>query len=491
MIRKAALSFGLLAATGACTTKEVTPINPAPEVVATEIVEQVENNSVDVLIVVDSSGSMAEEQFGLMANIAAFADVIENTGATARFMVVDTDADSAGGQVGDAFRNPQDTVNGAGQLIRNIPNNNGNGDNDTFCLDVANATPDGVLDPQDPALLAVLNNRQIPNFTGRFNNGAEGVFDPVTKIAQDTVFATFADAVGCFISVGIRGSGSEVGLCRAVNSTDPDSLAGSRFLSDPNSLFTLLVVSDEDASEIAAQSAGNSFSCQALALNNQTGSLLGASTEANICGTGQAGRFNDLVPVNVFADQLRAQLAPRDDNKIFVATITGPPAVVFSDCGALLPVPACFDPDSGKASPGNRYFDFANLFPQKIDALDGAEICGDFGAIIAEIGDKLGALLNGSCLSNPINAAEFNENTDIRILFDLTNATNNETCATIGATQFGDDPNVCQLSPDQFDVQPNAACAGGFTVNFSNLGANGATPPTGAIITTEYLASPQ
>jgi hypothetical protein len=496
MSRISAATFFLLAAPfAACTFKTVTPIDPAPEVVATEEFEQVENTDVHILLVVDSSGSMAEEQQNLKANVAKFIDVIEATGANAKIATVTTDIDNADNFDGSFFNTPLDVTLNNGTMVLEIPNNSGdngfNGnDNNNFCNDVINASADtqrGILSPQDAALTNVIANAGlIPDFSGR----EIGVFQDLdnNKIADNLVEANFADAVSCIVSTGTRGSGQECALGALAQALDETSLAagGENFGFDPrdnDALLAVVLLGDEDDGVSVAQINNGEFRAQPLSLaGSEIGGLLSASNETNICGSGIDGQLDNLEPVETFANELKRI---RPENKIFVATISGPPGATIADCVNNFPVPACDNALSGSASPGNRLFQFAQLFENKFDALD-FNICDpQFGDGIADIANEIGSLLNGGCLNNEIDNANFNPDTDIRVIFDLS-ATGNTDCDSIAAGVATElEPGICQINATSLNIQANAACAGGFEVGFV-----GFTPPTGANVTIEYLAIP-
>jgi hypothetical protein len=452
----------------ACTFKPVTPIQLVPEVVATEKFEQVINNSADILLVVDNSGSMAEEQFNLMANIAKFVEILGDTGAELRFAAITTDGPI--NPQGNFFTNPGPTVAVGGQLLRSIPQ--------AFCDGVITNSANGVLSPDN-----------IQDFTGR----ATGFFQDANgdRIADNQVVAEFADGVGCLLAAGIVGNGSEVALCQAAAALDAASLAGnnSGFLTNPDSILAIVFLGDEDDCADEAIEQGGDLICEPVTLNSNSGSLK-CSVSGPICDFNDQGQFANLVAVQQFADRIKGV---RPEEKIFIATISGPPGPIIPDCDLKLPVPSCFNEGSGSASPGNRLFEFAQLFPNRIDAL-AAPICGNFGDIIAQIGADLGQLLNAGCLNAQIDPANFDPATDMIVRFDITNAVDVAACSDIvdinGQQVTTADPanaNLCVADPAFLNVEANAACVEtGLQVSFV-----GFTPPTNSEVTITYLAVAQ
>lgn len=495
MNRKIAASLIMFATPfGACTFKTVTPIEPAPEVVATEKFQQVENTEVSILFVVDNSGSMAQEQQNLKANVAKFVDVIAATGAAAKFAVVTSDIDlnpkgTFFGQSLGGKNIPTDVKLANGTIVQEIPNNSGGADTETFCNDVQTAsalTQKGILDPSDVALQNVIDQAGlISDFNGRQN----GVFIDANndKVADNKVTASFADAVGCFISTGIGGSGQECHLGTMAASLDADSLANENlgFLNLANDpLLAVIILADEDdGTNGNVVISGGQFQAEALSIGGSPiGGLLSASAEQNICGSGIDGKFEDLEDTQTFADQL---FALRPDNKLFVASIVGPPGALVADCANNFPVPSCSNAFSGSASPGNREFQFTQQFSNKFDALDFSICDPQFGDGISKIAEKIGALLNAGCL-NQIPLADANGEFQIQIVFDLSQTANPD-CDTSISTKRAD--GFCVLNKDKFVVQASApgACDTGFEVSFDA----DAQPPTNANVTIEYVAVAQ
>jgi hypothetical protein len=300
------------------------------------------------------------------------------------------------------------------------------------------------------------------------------------------VTASFADAVGCFISEGIGGSGQECALCEMAAALDQDSLANENngffnIANDP--LLAVIFLGDEDdGTDGNAVVSGGEFQCEALPIGGSpAGGLLSASPEPNLCGTGVDGKFEDLEPVETFADQI---FAIRPDNKIFVASISGPPGAVVANCNDNFPVPSCFNAVSGSASPGNRLFQFTQQFTNKFDALDFSICDPNFGDGIAQIAEKIGSLLNAGCL-NEVPLANANGEFDIRIVFDLSETADPNCDTAISQTLENGE---CLLNDSAFTVQASqpGACDTGFEVSF----AANANPPTNANVRIEYVADP-
>lgn len=416
----------------------------------------------DVLLVVDDSGSMSEEHINFMGQLQGVIDDLGGSNVPLRFATVTSDADA--NPAGNFFTNPQDIINGAGQLIRDIP--------EAFCQGVMANSNGGVVENTNQNLLSFIQGfGPIPDFTAR----EFGVFQDANgdKVADNLITPTFVDAVGCLLAVGIRGSGSEVALCQAAAALDPASLFGSNsgLLSSPNSVLGIVVISDEDDCTESITEQGGEFICSSLALNNQTGSLRCAqSTSEEICNTGQTGQFENLTNVDLFVDRIKSL---RDEDHLYAATISGPPAAALDDCERLLPVPSCNNPSTGSASPGNRYFDFVNQFENRSDAIE-SSICGDSNSqafSLSPIRTGLTKTVDFDCLNTNVSAlydlSSFDANRNLKIRVDLTETT--LSCADLGSIA-SETEEGCLLSPTAAPLVPKSGCGGGFELNTEGLG---------------------
>lgn len=540
MARSNPTPFFLLFLLGACTFAPVTPVRPNAEVIATEIFEQLPDPAVDVLFIIDDSGSMAEEQFNLMANLTVLVEALQQTRASLRFATVTTNPNGEENAAGRFFQHPRlengalapnrDIIGSQGRL-RDIP--------DDFCDAVLAASQNGVLDPQSQALIDLLDQNgvagdldpsspglQIPDFTGRFPGTSfvdlDG--DQIPESPNQIITAEFTDAVGCIIAVGVRGFGMETGLCKAAAALDEESLSGdnSAFLNNPDSLLALIFVGDEDdcTLNMIREDGGRRIRCESAPLTS-IGSLKCAlpSSQNNICNTGIAGSLDALTPIEELAAEIK-KARGGDDRKLFVATVTGPPEVAIADCGSRLPIPSCENEETGIASPGNRFFLFAKQFANSIDSFsDPAEppeerlpegICSNFGQTIQLITNSIIEPLL-PCLNAPIESepGAFVPERDMRVTIDISSAEGVSSCADIRAqlalpgescAQEGDpvtepdeeNPALCIVRRDPDDgieflaVEESASCNSGFAFVFQDF-----IPPNRSIVSVEYLSHPQ
>ena len=461
-MKKTSLLLSSLVA--ACTSTAYTTIAPTPEVVATDRFEVIPEPSADVLFVIDDSGSMEEEQFNLMANLSRFIDTLQSTGAALRFATATTNTKGADNIEGNFFTRPinsqgdiassRDTQDRDG-IIRDIP--------DAFCDEVLARSASGVLDSRSLPLQALLLENDVagdldPNQPGiqilDFMGRAPGTSfidadnDPTHRpeLPNQIITATFVDEVGCILAVGVSGSGFEAGLCKVSAALDADSLTGNNaaFLADPDSVLAVVIIGDEDDCTlgVSTENNGGSVRCEVPAEDNdaeKVGSLLCSQrSDEDICGTGVTGLLDRLVPAATFADSLREL---RSEERLFVATIVGPPTIPVARCGTGPSVaPSCEAASTGSAAPGNRFLLFTDEFSNTVDSFSELQedveghlvdgICGDFGDSITQISTQIAGGLTPSCINAPIDESPdgFDAERDMRVVVDL-----RETAATCGS----------------------------------------------------------
>ena len=437
--------------------------------VAVEGFVQKQVDSTDVLLVVDNSGSMFEEHINFMAQLQSIISDLDSTGSPLRFAAITSDADA--NPAGDFFTTPVDIRLNNGVVIRDIPND--------FCDGVIAASNNGVLE-SDSVLLAdfIGSFGEIPDFTGRVAGFQDANND---TIADNLITPTFTDAVGCLLAVGIRGSGQEAALCQAAAALDPASLVGSNsaFLRTPNSVLGLVVISDEDDGTGSTSETDGQLTCTPLALGSSPiqGLLSTQSVNENVCGTGVTGQFENLTPVQEFVDRIKAL---RDEEHLYVATMSGPPAPSVADCENLFPVPSCTSENTGSASPGNRYFEFVRQFANRSDAFENS-ICGDPNQVFSTVRKTLVKTVDFDCLDTDINAAfagNFDVAKNLTVRVDLSDT--DASCASLGAVA-SEASGECLLSASAIALNAKASCGGGFELDSTTLGL-----PDGARVTIEF-----
>ncbi|MBW2736711.1 MAG: hypothetical protein JRH20_30360, partial [Deltaproteobacteria bacterium] len=162
-------------------------------------------NKVDVLVVIDNSGSMAHEQRNLADNFPRLMDELNTAGLDYRVGVVTTDLGA--GNYGSAIPTCETAGGDGGRLQQH-------------------AQSPGCTAPQDPW---ISYNGVVSNIPGCVGDGAE--------CAQQ--------AFSCIARLGIEGCGFESTLESMRRALDPASHANPGFLR-PDAALAVLVITDED-----------------------------------------------------------------------------------------------------------------------------------------------------------------------------------------------------------------------------------------------------
>lgn len=358
----AVLSFAVVA-TG-CMERRTTPVRPRLGLNQEVRVGGSGFRNVDLLLVVDDSGSMAEEQENLAVQIPLLVhdltsppdrneDGVADWGAAdrVRIAVVNTDLGLAGA--------PRPT--GIGDRCTGLGE-----DGAWASSEACGATP------------------------------ALQVFDAATDDAD-----AFAARIGCLVeTLGLAGCGIEQQLGAAARGVERGSLEG--FPAD-DAIFAVLMLTDEEDCTLA-----------------DPGAFFGAFTLANgnvLCQRAALGtdgaRPEWLTPIG---DLLGRMSAGRDEESFVFAAITGipttlenatPQQILADDAmqyreraggSGLEPVPACETP-LGVAAPARRIVELASQMPGSVLR----SICtDDFRPAVEEIVARIAERLPGVCLARAI-----------------------------------------------------------------------------------------
>ena len=192
----------------ACPNREVSEVNPSQDKVEPKEIPLTINRDIDILFVIDNSGSMAEEQAALVANFPQFINVLEQIEGglpNVHLGVVSSDMGTLGVPTGDPACSDPDN----GNLVK------GNPDLANQCTMVSGNYIS--YDDQDGAG----GNPPVINYTG-----------------------TLADAFACTARLGKDGCGFEQHLesARAALNGNP---VNNTFLRD-NAYLAVIVIADED-----------------------------------------------------------------------------------------------------------------------------------------------------------------------------------------------------------------------------------------------------
>ena len=358
-----------LAVLTACPDREVAKVDPAPVREGQTSVPVELNRDVDILFVIDNSGSMAEEQASLAANFGRFINVLENIEGglpNVHLGVVSTDT-------------------GAGPF--NISGCSGNGDNGTL-----QSAPRGACEPPNGAFIQDLDDGaggRTRNYTG-----------------------TLVDTFTCVARLGIDGCGFEQPLESARRALNGSNSANQGFLR-PNAFLALIFITDEDdcstadtgmfdtADTTVSDPLGplSSFRCFEYGVDCDVG-----NGDRRAPGARDTCRPRTDSPYMFHPDEYISFFKglKEDPNMVIVAGIIGNPTPVVvgtNDMNNPELDPSCVS-SSGEADPGVRMDYFLKGFPQRNTV---TTICNDdLSDALILIAEALRDLVGDPCIEGNI-----------------------------------------------------------------------------------------
>ncbi|MBT8495751.1 MAG: hypothetical protein KJO07_22065 [Deltaproteobacteria bacterium] len=354
----------LLIAAG-CNEREVSTVEPAPAVQTGHVVESTRPN-LDLLFVIDNSGSMKEEQESLAANFPGFIDIIDaaNPQTGRPNLHIGVISPDLGGPAGVDSRC---SGNGDGGSLLAVPRVR------TDCTG-----PDGLyfIDRADS------EGNRITNYQGSLD-----------------------DAFSCVAELGTDGCGFEQPL-EAVRRAIDNPVNEGFFRKD--SLLAIIFITDED--DCSMTDAGlmepaecsepfdsgscplgplSSFRCFEFGVECDQGNLRSPGVKSDCKPTDDSPYMQRLDAV---AGAVRAI---KDPERVFVAAIAGTLGDALVELGGPAKdsptlAPACSS-DAGVAASPYRLASFLGLFPnQDLRSICDADLGPALGGIATEIGLRLG-----------------------------------------------------------------------------------------------------
>lgn len=362
----ALVSFALFAG---CANREVARVDPTQAKEEFKDIPVELNRDIDLLFVIDNSGSMSEEQQSLTANFQLFINVLENIEGglpNVHIGVVSTDV-------------------GVG------PNNGGtgcsaNGDNGGLRTNPACGVSNAyIIDTEDGG-------------AGRNQN-------------YDSGANSLAETFSCMAGLGINGCGFEQPLESIKRALDRSNPANSGFLRE-NAFLAVVIVSDEDDCSVSDtnmfDTTQNDISAPLGPLSSFRCFEFGVACEPDDPRT-PGPRQNCLprddsqymTPVQQYIDFLKG--VKQDPNQIIVAGIIGnpTPVTVGIDSENNIPklAPSCTSA-SGEAAPAVRLQTFLDGFPQRNTV---TTICNDnLTDALVQIAELLKKVVGNPCLEGDI-----------------------------------------------------------------------------------------
>ncbi len=331
----AAATLGLFAG---CPDREVSKVVPNQDKEEFKDIPVQLNRDIDILFMIDNSGSMEEEQVSLSANFPEFINVLNNIEGGAPNMhiaVVSSDV-------------------GAGPF--NISNCSGNGDNGAF---QTQARVTGCSPPTNSYIsdIAATGGGRTTNYSG-----------------------TLAETFSCIAELGTNGCGFEMQLesmRRALNGSNP----GNNGFIRPTAFLAVIFITDEDdcstrdtqmfdtSQNSTSDPLGplSSFRCYEFGVDCETGNTdPRAPGPRTNCAPKEDSDY--MYGVNEYVTFLKG-LKPDDESLLIVAAITGNREPVSVGVDPERPqnpalVPSC-QSGAGKADASVRMSYFLDQFPNR------------------------------------------------------------------------------------------------------------------------------
>ncbi len=346
----------IVAALTGCFSRDPLPLNDQPGVCG-EVVKELPvgvNRNLDLLFVIDNSGSMAEEQEVLIANFSRFVSVLNSLeGGLPNLHIGIVSTDMGVGRF-DAIQNCTDI--GDQGLLQAIPRGDCEAPDGNFIRDIAGF--DGLRDK---------------NYSG-----------------------SLADAFACIARLGVNGCGFEQPLAamrRALDGSNPGNVGFLR----ASALLMVVFITDEDDCSVPSD---DLFTTEPMSVLDPLGPLSSfrcfefgvecAEPEPRAVGPKTDCRVReDSVLVNGINEYVTfLKTLKRDPSMVLVSGIfgtTGPVDVQYADSGEPFLKPSC-QSASGTAVPAIRLQQFLDKFPQRgVSASICSEDQSDAFSIIAAL----------------------------------------------------------------------------------------------------------
>lgn len=359
------LGLATLALATGCPGREVAEVDPQPQKEELKDIPVEINRDIDILFVVDNSGSMQEEQNSLNNNFNRFINVLNNIEGglpNVHIGVVSTDT-------------------GAGPF--NIQNCTGNGDNGSL-----QSAPRGSCQPPAGSFIS-----DIANSDG-------------TRMTNYPGSQSLADTFTCIAALGTSGCGFEQPLesmRRGLNGSNP---ANAGFLR-PNAFLAVILITDEDD---CSTENNQMFDTSQNGISDMLGPLssfrcfeFGVVCDPDTprtpgprqnCTPREDSQF--MYKVQDYVDFLKG--LKDDPSQIIVAGIIGnatPVRVGTNEMSNPTLEPSC-QSASGEAAPGVRLQTFLDNFPQRNTV---TTICNeDLSDALTVIANLLAKVIGNPCL---------------------------------------------------------------------------------------------
>lgn len=345
-----------LASLGGCMDRPIASVYPVQGKVETKDLPSNPEKDVDILFLIDSSGSMLAEQQSLQANFPRFMDVLQTLEGGAPNMHIGVATPDLGQKASDGIG----AISGRG---------------------CSGAGRDGEL-------------RMAPSVTGRF------IVDEQSGNGRNTNYTgTLGEAFAELASVGTGGCGIEQHLGAVERALSNPVNAG--FLR-PEAKLAVIVIADEDDCSLARKSLFEgslpgpaiNFRCTTAGVTCTDNPDLTQPGERTTCQVKEQSEY--LEPIERYASFLK-NLKPNWQDDVIVAGILGnntPFEIVKDSDGTSVLAPSCkYGIDDG-AYPALRTSKLLEQFPQRVQRT----ICGgDLSQAMVDIGALLKRSFGDPC----------------------------------------------------------------------------------------------
>lgn len=359
------IKASLLLLLAACPDRQIASVYPEQGTVEQKDLPAIPNRDVDILFLVDNSGSMEAEQASLRANFPRFMGVLETI-----------DGGLPNVHIGVATSNlGQSASDGVGTA--------------SFGASCANKGDDGAM-------------RTAPVINGRF------IVDEEAGATRNRNYTgTLADAFSAIANVGIDGCGIEQHLGAVKRALENPTNTG--FLRQ-NAKLAVIVIADEDDCSLAKKALFEgstngtvvNFRCTQAGVECPGDPTLSIPGEHANCKPKDPSPY--LNSVKTYVDDLRS-LKADPDKDVMVAGIVGNPDKLKITTDKLLG-PSCEYGDQ-TAFPAIRTSAFLGQFPQNVEAT----ICGaDLSQPLVDIGALLKRSFGDPCFESKV--IDYDPNTD-------------------------------------------------------------------------------
>jgi hypothetical protein len=453
-----------------CPNRDVSAIDPNQQKEEKKLIPVGSNRNIDILFVIDNSGSMGEEQASLGTNFPKFMAVLNGI---------------EGGLPNVHIGVVSSNVGVGGYGIPGCTENNGKGD-------------DGLLQGDGNKL----NGPNSPECTDVPTGGKPFIEDVVPEGGSEikNFSGTLENTFTCIATLGTDGCGFEQHLESMKRALDGHNAANSAFLRKDAFLAIIIIADEDDCSAVNSAV----FDPMDISLTGTLGPLESfRCTEFGItCAEGNltrtAGTYTACKPrtdspyLRNPQDYVNFVKGLKDDpNLIIVSGILGnvtDTLRVRLDGNKPKLVESCSSTANGTADPAIRIKYFLDQFPGSTNT----SICNnDLSAALQKIAENLARVIGNPCLDGDVNKDDINPNepgtqiecsvADVRYP-----GTEQESSKTIRRCQMQDEttPVAAQAHPCWY-TKPDSTCVPPASPSGLQLLVErdtGADPPTGTYV---------